>query len=60
MDGRVANQPFVADFDAQGVEGDQPVDRLERADLPGGKLVKNGVRHRADQVWRDIDAMEIA
>jgi len=55
MNGLVANQPFVADFNAQGVEEHQRVNRLERAGLPGRDFVENGVGDRADQLRRDID-----
>ena len=34
--------------------------RFEGAALPGGDFVEDGVRHRADQVRRDVDAIEIA
>ncbi len=34
------------------------VDRLQRPRLPSGDLVQHGVRDRADQVRRDLDALE--
>ena len=58
--GLIAHQPFVPDFDAQSVEKDQRVDGFEGAALPGGDFVQDGVRHRADQIRRDVDAIEIA
>src|SRR3954463_12384594 len=39
---------------------DQRVDRLERAGLPGGDLVQAGIRDGADQVGRDLDAIQLA
>lgn len=35
MNRLVVDQAFVADFDAQGIEENQWVDRLERSGLPG-------------------------
>ena len=42
------------------VEEDQRIDGLQRSGLPGGDLLQNSVRHRADQVGRDLDAVELA
>src|SRR6202041_696153 len=44
----------------QSVEKDQRVDGFEGTALPGGDFVQDGVRHRADQIRRDVDAIEIA
>ena len=60
MDGLVADQALVADLDPQRVEEDQRIDRLQRPGLPGGDLLQHGIRHRADQVGRDLDAVELA
>src|SRR5215212_1363921 len=54
----VADGALVADLHPQRVEEDQGIDRLERPVLPLGDLVQDGVGHRADQVRRDIDAVE--
>src|SRR4029453_3355709 len=56
----VADRALVADLHAQGVEEDQRVERLERPVLPLGDLVEDGVGHRADQVGRDLDPVELA
>ena len=60
MDRLVADQGLVADLHPQRVKEDQRVDRLERAGLPGGDLVQDGIRDRADQVGRDLDAIQLA
>ena len=60
VDGLVAHRALVADLDPQRVEEDQRVERLERPVLPLGDLVEHGVGHRADQVGRDLDAVELA
>jgi len=60
MHGLVANEALVANFDTQGVEENQRIDRLQRARLSGGDFIENRVRHRADQVWRHVDPVEIA
>ena len=56
----VADQPFVADLDPQGVEENQRIGRFQRAGLPGGDLLQHRVGDRADQIGRDLDAVEIA
>jgi hypothetical protein len=58
--GLVADRALVADLDPEGVQEDQRVDRLERTVLPFGDLVEDRIRHRADQVGRDLDAVELA
>ena len=60
MDRLVADQSFVADLDPQGIEEDQGIGRLQRARLPGGDLLQHRVGDRADQIGRDLDAVEIA
>ena len=60
VDRLVADQPFVADLDPQGIEENQRVDRFQRARLPGGDLLQHRVGDRADQIGRDLDAVEIA
>jgi hypothetical protein len=60
MDRLVADQGFLADLHPQRVKEDQRVDRLERADLPGRDLVQNGISDGADQVGRDLDAIQLA
>jgi hypothetical protein len=59
MDGLVAHETLIPDLHPQGVEEDDRIDRLERPRLPGGDLLEHGVRHRTDQVRRDVDAVEI-
>src|SRR3954471_20885904 len=48
MDRLIADQSLVADLHPQRVKEDQRVDRLERAGLPGGDLVQDGIRDGAD------------
>ena len=60
VDRLVADHALVADLDPQGVEEDQRVDRLQRPVLPLGDLLQHGVGDRADQVGRDVDAVELA
>src|SRR6185369_1178600 len=60
MDGLISYQSFVADLDPQRVEKDQRVDLLQRPRLPGGDLLQHRISHRADQIGRDLDPVEIA
>jgi len=53
-------RPSSADLDPQRVEEHQRIDRLQRPGLPGGDLVENGIRHRADEVGRNLDAVQFA
>jgi hypothetical protein len=50
----------VAHLHPERVEEDQRVERLERPVLPFGHLVEDGVRDGADQVRRDLDAVQLA
>jgi hypothetical protein len=50
VDRLAAHRALVAHLDAQGIEEDQGVERLERAVLPFGDFLKDGVGRRADQV----------
>src|SRR5215217_2175958 len=59
VDGFVADQGLLADLHPQRVKEDQRVDRLERADLPGRDLVQDGICDGADQVGRDLDAIQL-
>lgn len=52
--------PLVTHLDPQGVEEHDRVDRFQRPGLPGGDLVEHRVGHRADQVGRDLDPVELA
>jgi hypothetical protein len=56
----VANQPFIADFDPQRVKENQRINRLQRPRLPGRDLLHHGIGNGADQIRRDLDALEIA
>jgi hypothetical protein len=53
VDGLVADDALVADLDAQGIEEDQGIDRLQRPCLPGRDLVEHGVGDGADEVVRE-------
>lgn len=56
----LAHEAFVPDLHPQGIEEADRVDRLERAGLPSGEHLQNRVGRRADQIERDLDAIEIA
>ena len=55
----VPDEPLVADLHPQGVEEDQRIGRIERPGLPGCDVFQNGVRDGADEIGRDVDAVEI-
>src|SRR3954468_23435430 len=59
IDGLVADRALVAHLDADRVEEDQRIERLERPVLPFGDLVEHGIGHRADQVRRDLEAVDL-
>ena len=59
MDRLVADHAFVADLDADRIEKDKRVNRIERPLLPGGDLVEHGVRDRADQIGRHLDPVKL-
>jgi hypothetical protein len=56
----VADQSLIPDLDPQRVEEHQRVDRLERPGLPGRDLLQHRIGDGADQVRRDLDAVQIA
>ncbi len=60
VNGLVADEPLVADFDAQRVEEDDRINGFERTPLPRGDLVENGVGDGADQIGRNLHAVKIA
>src|SRR3954451_13465293 len=60
VDRLVADQGLLADLHPQGVKEDQRVDRIEWAGLLSGDLVQNGICDGADQVRRDLDAIQLA
>ena len=60
VDRLVADKTLIADFDPQRIEEDQGIDRLKRPRLPGRDLVQNRVGHRADQIRRNVDAVDLA
>jgi hypothetical protein len=59
VDRLVADRALVADLHPQGVEDDQRVDRLERAILPLGDVLEDGVGHRAHQLGRDVETVDL-
>lgn len=59
MNGLVTDEAFIPNFDPEGIEEDDRIDRLERPGLPSGNLVQNGVGDSRDQVGRDVDAVKI-
>jgi site-specific DNA recombinase len=60
MHGLVANHALVADLHPQGIEKHQRIDCIERPVLPARHLIQHRVRHRADQIRRDVKAVELA
>src|SRR5262249_44518761 len=56
----VADQPFIPDLDPQRVKENQRIDLFQRARLPGGDLLQHRIGDRADQIRRDLNAIEIA
>src|SRR4051794_13763981 len=60
VDGLVPHQPLVAHLDPERVEEDQRIGRLQRPRLPCRDLVQHRVGDRADQVRRDVDAVQLA
>ena len=59
IDGLVAHEPLVADFDPQGVEENQGIDRLERPSLPCGDVSRTASVTTQIEIGRDIDAIEL-
>src|SRR5205085_8940533 len=60
IDGFVADRTLVADLDPDRVEEDQRVEGFKRPVLPLRHFVEHGIGHRADQVRRDLEAVELA
>jgi hypothetical protein len=59
IDGLVANEPLVADFDPQRVEEDQGIHGFQRPVLPFGDSFQNRVRHRRYEIGRDLEAVKL-
>src|SRR4051794_32169050 len=59
VDGLVADRAFVPDLDPERVEEDQRVDRLQRPVPPLGDLVQDRLGDGADQLGRDVEAVEL-
>src|SRR3546814_1665806 len=59
MEGLVADHAFIPDLDPDRVEEDQRINRVKRPLLPGGELVEDRIGHRADQIGRDVDTVQI-
>ncbi len=59
VDRFVANHPFVADFHPDRIEEHQRLGRIQWPLLPSRDFIEHGVGHRADQVGRDVDAVQI-
>ena len=59
MDSLIFDHAFIAHFDADCVEKHERVSRIKRPLLPKGNVIKDGVRHGADQVWRDLNAVNL-
>jgi hypothetical protein len=48
---------LITDFDPQGIEEHQRIDRLQRPRLPYRDLVQHGVGDGRDQIGRDVDTV---
>src|ERR1700722_15419768 len=59
IDGLVANEPLVADFDPQRVEENQRIHRFQRPVLPFGHRLQNRVGHRRNEIGRDLQAIKL-
>ena len=57
--GLVLDDALVADFDPQSIEENDRIDRIERPVLPVPDFFEDGIGDPADQIWRDIDAVEL-
>jgi len=57
---RRRHRAFVAHLHSQCVEEHQGVEGLQRPVLPFGHLLVHRIRHRADQLGRDVNAIELA
>ena len=59
VDRFITDHALVADFHPQRIEEHQRIDRIERPLLPGRYFIEHGVGHRADQVRRYVDAVQL-
>src|SRR5215471_6081134 len=59
IDGLVLDQALVADLDPQGIEEHHWVNRVERSVLPVPHLIEDLVRNPADEVGRDLGAVDL-
>src|SRR5262249_43975376 len=55
----IAHQPVVADLDPQRVEKDYRIKRVERPVLPFPNLIEYCIGNPADQIGRDLDAIQL-
>src|SRR5579872_1474627 len=59
VDRLVAYRSFIPDLDPQGVEKDDRIGGFERPTLPFGDFLQHRLGDRADQVRRDVDAVNL-
>jgi len=59
IDGRAAHRRFVANLDAQRIEEDDGIHRLEQAALPRGDLRDDRIGDGADQIRRDLHRVHL-
>lgn len=57
IDRFVLDGAFIADFDAQGIEEDHRVERLQRTHLPLAHFLDHRVGHGGNKVGRDLHAI---
>jgi hypothetical protein len=58
VDGLVFDHPLVADFDPQCVEKYHRINRVKGATLPFPDFVQDRIRNLADEVGRNLGAVE--
>ena len=58
IDGFIPNKTLVPDLDPDGVEEDDRVAGIQRPVLPFTHFLKDRIRHRRDQVRRDIETVD--
>ena len=59
VDGLVVDQTLVADLHPQRIEEDDGIDAIERPVLPVADLLEHRIGDPADQIRRDLDAIEL-
>jgi hypothetical protein len=58
-DGFAPHHGLIADLDAEGIEEDHRIQRLERPALPRRHFRNHGIGDRADQIRRDVHGIHL-